>query len=201
MIDIFDAKNGLKCECTCICCGDRLIARQGSIKEWHFAHESGADCAGGVESALHLAAKQIIKNEGLIFVGSYNPVKVGLASFTHITHGEPDPEYRNQLNRILQNDHVILYKYASAELIAHLNSVKTQCNNPVIKIDCVELEKRAEGSSLTEGHLLSKAHEYVEDEKPGLSQNHLDALIEGGKIDADEAAEYTAEHIKAAAIT
>lgn len=149
MIDVVDAKNGLKCECTCTCCGDRLVARQGPVKVWHFAHESGADCAGGVESALRLAAKQIIKDEGLIFVGSYNPVKFGLASFTHILHGEFDHEYRNQLIRILHNDqHATLYKFASAELIARLNSVKAQCNNPVIKIDSVELEKRAEGSSL-----------------------------------------------------
>lgn len=55
-----EVSRGLKCECTCTCCGERVIARQGEVREWHFAHESGADCAGAAESALHHAAKQVL---------------------------------------------------------------------------------------------------------------------------------------------
>jgi competence protein CoiA len=29
--------------------------------DWHFAHDSGAECQAGYESALHLAVKQIIQ--------------------------------------------------------------------------------------------------------------------------------------------
>jgi hypothetical protein len=41
-----------------------LIARQGRERAWHFAHEMGANCEGGAESALHLAAKTVIERTG-----------------------------------------------------------------------------------------------------------------------------------------
>jgi len=40
------------------------------------------------------------------------------------------------------------------------------------------------------------AYELVDDEKAGLSQNHLDALITARKINQDEAEAYAAEHIQ-----
>lgn len=55
---------GLACECVCPACGERVLARQGEVREWHFAHASGADCAAGAESALHLAAKQVLLESG-----------------------------------------------------------------------------------------------------------------------------------------
>lgn len=55
-----DVPRGLACECTCPVCGERVLARQGEVRVWHFAHASGADCEGAAEGALHLAAKQIL---------------------------------------------------------------------------------------------------------------------------------------------
>lgn len=64
---IGDVPRGLACECYCPVCGEEVIARQGEVREWHFAHESGSDCEGAAESALHLAAKQIImEQEGMM---------------------------------------------------------------------------------------------------------------------------------------
>lgn len=60
MRSIDEVSRGLSCECTCTCCGEKVIARQGEVREWHFAHASEADCAGAAESALHQAAKQIL---------------------------------------------------------------------------------------------------------------------------------------------
>lgn len=59
-----EVARGLACECTCPSCGDKVIARQGEIREWHFAHASGADCEHGAESALHHAAKQLLLDSG-----------------------------------------------------------------------------------------------------------------------------------------
>lgn len=42
----------------CIGCGDQLVARRGSIRQWHFAHKVSA-CAIG-EGLLHLTAKRLI---------------------------------------------------------------------------------------------------------------------------------------------
>ena len=57
---ISEAENGLKCVCVCPTCDGALIAKQGKVVEHHFAHASGAECQHAVETALHLAAKEIL---------------------------------------------------------------------------------------------------------------------------------------------
>ena len=51
--------NGQACDCVCPGCHRPLIARQNA-KTPHFAHAPGEDCAHALETAVHLAAKQII---------------------------------------------------------------------------------------------------------------------------------------------
>jgi len=70
MVSIRDAENGLNCKCICPVCHGPLIARQGSVREWHFAHDSGVECDNAVETALHLAAKQLFINAGGMMVPS-----------------------------------------------------------------------------------------------------------------------------------
>lgn len=55
--------NGLACGCLCPSCGARLVAKQGAKTVHHFAHEGGTDCVSGVETALHLAAKELLARE------------------------------------------------------------------------------------------------------------------------------------------
>ena len=57
---VSEVNNGLQCGCSCPACGTALIARQGKVREHHFAHASGGECAEAVETALHLAAKEMI---------------------------------------------------------------------------------------------------------------------------------------------
>ena len=59
---ITEVDRGGDCNCVCSDCGKPLIARQGAIKRWHFAHKSDTSeghkltaCTG--ESALHRKAK------------------------------------------------------------------------------------------------------------------------------------------------
>ncbi|WP_029804771.1 competence protein CoiA family protein [Vibrio parahaemolyticus] len=52
--------NGLKCDCLCPDCQQPLVANQGNVKRWHFAHASNAECKG--ESVIHRLAKQVIVN-------------------------------------------------------------------------------------------------------------------------------------------
>lgn len=68
LISINDVERGLACECFCPSCHTPVIARQGEIREWHFAHTSGTDCPGAAETALHLAAKKIIETAGGIML-------------------------------------------------------------------------------------------------------------------------------------
>lgn len=63
IVSIHDVPKGKACNCCCPECGEIVIARQGDVRQWHFAHASGADCGGTGEGALHQAAKQILLDE------------------------------------------------------------------------------------------------------------------------------------------
>ena len=76
---ISEVANGLQCGCSCPACGTALIARQGKVREHHFAHANGAECAQAVETALHLAAKAIIAEHGQIVLPAVE------VEFTHST--------------------------------------------------------------------------------------------------------------------
>ena len=63
IVKISDVKSGAGDELFCIGCGGKLIARKGEVNAHHFAHlnssnESG--CSWGLESELHLLAKEAI---------------------------------------------------------------------------------------------------------------------------------------------
>lgn len=55
----FQVPNGKSCGCACPACKRPLVARQNAATP-HFAHASGQDCAKALETAVHLAAKQLI---------------------------------------------------------------------------------------------------------------------------------------------
>lgn len=61
IVSVADVERGLACNCICPACKEVLIAKQGDVRVWHFAHASGTECLGGAESALHLAAKHLIE--------------------------------------------------------------------------------------------------------------------------------------------
>ena len=65
---IDDVPNGLKCDCVCPNCSVKLVAHKGQKNVHHFKHYSLADCTYGQETALHMMAKSIIKNNRIVFV-------------------------------------------------------------------------------------------------------------------------------------
>lgn len=68
MVAPTEVPNGEGCGCVCPGCNVSLVAKQGTINEWHFAHAKGADCANATESALHRMAKQLIMDRQQVFV-------------------------------------------------------------------------------------------------------------------------------------
>lgn len=63
LIHIGKASRGLACDCTCVSCGEQVIARKGLIREHHFAHYSfKASCFIQRETLLHLYAKEVIRD-------------------------------------------------------------------------------------------------------------------------------------------
>ena len=59
-IHVSHVPRGLSCGCICPACGARLVAKQGQFREHHFAHATGDPCPYARETALHLAAKEIL---------------------------------------------------------------------------------------------------------------------------------------------
>lgn len=61
---VADVPLGLECGCVCPQCGKRLIARnrdfEGRQRVRHFQHASTSSCLGGVETAVHRMAKEIL---------------------------------------------------------------------------------------------------------------------------------------------
>lgn len=64
MVGPEDVEKGLKCNCICKACGASLVAKQGAVREWHFAHHAATDCPSGLETAIHWMAKQLIVDRG-----------------------------------------------------------------------------------------------------------------------------------------
>lgn len=59
--DISKNEKGLGCNCRCIECGEILIARIGEKNTRHFSHyNKNTNCTGGVETGLHIFAKEIL---------------------------------------------------------------------------------------------------------------------------------------------
>jgi uncharacterized protein YuzE len=61
IVHISEVERGRMCNCVCPSCQVPLNAHKGEILQHHFKHDTGDECAGGLESAIHLAAKQLIK--------------------------------------------------------------------------------------------------------------------------------------------
>lgn len=71
VVHVDSVPNGLACNCTCPCCGGKLIARHGKIMGHHFAHVTEDNCVGAYESSLHLAMKEIIFRRRKIKIPAY----------------------------------------------------------------------------------------------------------------------------------
>ena len=71
LVHVYDVPNGNECGCVCPHCKSVLCAKNGGDGErmiHHFAHLSGADCVGAVESALHKMAKDVLSESKCVFL-------------------------------------------------------------------------------------------------------------------------------------
>ena len=91
---IADVESGKKCGCVCPSCRSPLIAAKGSKKQHHFKHAIINECESGLESAIHLAAKQIIMERKQVTL----PECISIASTKDsrgIEHTEQETVVRN----------------------------------------------------------------------------------------------------------
>lgn len=94
IVFVDDVANGLKCNCTCISCGERMVAKNGGRKrDHHFSHESGHDCGGYRETLLHIWSKQIVEENKALAIPRYDGKEGGrllLGPYTDKRFGLPD---------------------------------------------------------------------------------------------------------------
>lgn len=65
-----DVARGLACNCKCPSCSERLVANKGKSRSAYFSHDAGTDCGRGIESAMHLLAKEIVLEAGQLAIPS-----------------------------------------------------------------------------------------------------------------------------------
>lgn len=73
LVDVASVPRGRNCACICPSCHTPLVARQGELKEWHFAHQSRSvhqetrkECEYSFEVSVRLMIRQLSMN-GLKF--------------------------------------------------------------------------------------------------------------------------------------
>ncbi|MHA3126753.1 competence protein CoiA family protein [Legionella pneumophila] len=71
IVHIANVESGKSCNCICPSCSTPLIAAKGTKNQHHFKHATTIECEGGLESAIHMAAKQIIKERKQIKLPEY----------------------------------------------------------------------------------------------------------------------------------
>lgn len=71
VVHISEVEKGLACDCYCPSCNNRLIAKKGNLVSHHFAHYKSEECSLGSETAIHLAAKEILASEMKLYLPDY----------------------------------------------------------------------------------------------------------------------------------
>lgn len=68
ILDISPENRGLKCNCICPICHEKLSAKLGSKNQHHFSHVSNSTCdpANVTQTALHILAKELIEEYKLM---------------------------------------------------------------------------------------------------------------------------------------
>ncbi len=108
---ISEVANGLKCNCLCPACNEKLVARNGGQKRiHHFAHYISAECKYGVQTSIHIAAKQILDKIGKIRippVSVFINTEIERDDYEFVSHGK---FYKISDERYITIDNVVLEK-------------------------------------------------------------------------------------------
>ena len=108
---ISEVANGISCNCVCPACEKKLVARNGGNKRiHHFAHYESKECKYGVQTSIHIAAKQILQKRGRIKVPAnsvFINTEIEKEEHQFISHGE----FQSISNEMyIQYDAVVLEK-------------------------------------------------------------------------------------------
>lgn len=146
---ISEVENGLKCDCVCVECSEKLIAinNKNNKREIHFRHEVETNCKGGVETSLHLLAKQIVLENSKIKIHEkdyFNYTKS--EKETPLADYQPDVIIEN-----LENKGKWLIEIAVTSFVQENKLEKIKRDNlNCLEIDLKDVDRKIEPDELTE---------------------------------------------------
>lgn len=215
-------KLGKACGCICPGCGGALNAKH-ALKEKvvpHFQHQSGDNCNSGRESAIHLAAKQLIEDHRKLYFPEllarievmddsgylHRPSKLireaGISLLHNVRLEETVVDFRPDLMANDENGYAVLIEVAVTSFIKEGKLAKIVKNNTAtVEIDAstVPIHSLDQLAKLLfePSNLVSWIyHPNVKDEELKLYQQ-LKPALEAAKIEnARVEAEYKAAQIK-----
>ncbi len=133
--------NGNECGCVCPHCKCALCAKNGGDGErmvHHFAHLSGADCVGAVESALHKMAKDVLSETKCVLLPKrQDGRKAELLHFDRVETESYDKETK------LRPDSIGYYNGTCLWIeFKRTHAVDTKKRGKIISahIDCIEID-------------------------------------------------------------
>ncbi len=141
LVHVDKVPNGNECGCICPHCKSALCAKNGGDGEkmvHHFAHLSGADCVGAVESALHKMAKDVLLETKCVYLPSRFDGRQGEQHrFDRVEMEFYDNETKLRPDCIGYNDEKCLWVE-----FKRTHAVDTKKMGKIISahIDCVEID-------------------------------------------------------------
>lgn len=134
--EITNNERGIKCNFVCVNCGERLVAKIGGNKKTrHFAHYNECICNGGIESALHLFAKDIFNKRKEIMIPSL------YIKFCNYSFERSDIEISSKEGYGAYFECKSLKKNKDYNYLNINYDVKRICRDQKLKFDKVEIEK------------------------------------------------------------
>jgi len=209
IVSVNDVEQGLDCGCCCPHCNSRLVAKKGSIRQHHFAHYESDDCQHGPETALHLLAKQVIKEHEKVLIPSHYDnyeledslginhqnstyIKQSVTHLSQVEIEKPLEGYQPDVSAITENgeplDIEILVTHAVDE---EKSALQAQTHRKMIEIDLSMLPRTSSYDEIVIATLYEAPRKFISgDEK------HLKAEI-NDKVDIINQSHSSHEKIKA----
>ena len=94
-----EVERGRACNCICPGCNIAVLAKQGTEREWHFAHSKGEKCDEGYEVSIHELAKQMLRQRMELLLPSLIANTSGIDAYGRFLE-EREPVLQSQLVKL-----------------------------------------------------------------------------------------------------
>jgi len=160
-VHVDNVVKGKACGCYCPSCNKPLSARQGPQRQHHFAHVGNRDCKGAYETILHMLAKKVLLDTGMLMLPSYTlpGYPSGLVKLHNIQSEIWDEEshIRPDVEGIMENGERLLIEFYVSHRVDG-KKLKTIVDK---HLKCVEIDLNYQLLDETElRDFLTKSKEY-----------------------------------------